>query len=181
MYYRLLAVPKIQQQHSMSCWYAAARMVIGTFISGPIYGLGQESSELFSAGLSNARYREFARSNNLKPMEDSEDEIMEYAAKHSKNYPGVDFGKLKYMLEKYGPIWTVIYQGKHAVVVTGVEANENSTQVIYNDPADAQEKRMELGVFNVSVDWRCKGVMCHYAEGNKAPRMSAIISIQCGC
>src|SRR5438093_86600 len=108
-YYKLVGIPRIKQDRPMSCWYESARMVLNSFILGPSFGLGSETKDRFEDGLSNGRYVEFAEKQGLKNMDSSEDEIMDRARKHSKGYPGVNFQNLVYMLDKYGPIWTVIY------------------------------------------------------------------------
>lgn len=178
-YYYLVDIPKIRQDRPMACWYASARMVFNAFAFGPSFGMGQESGALFEEGLSNGRYREFAGKQGLRCMNDSEDDLMDRAKSHSKNYPGLTFQSLVYMLDTYGPLWVVIYQGKHAVVIVGVhEADGGAQSVSYNDPADGLEKRMPLEELNRTVQWESEGVILHYPKNQ--PTRRAVLSIQLG-
>ena len=177
--YRLVGVPKITQQHAMSCWYASARMVCGTFMKGPLVGF-KNTENLFIDGLSNNDYIAFQRKNHLKPLNDIHDEVMDRARSHSKNYPGVSFKNILLMLDKYGPLWTVIDMGKHAVVVVGGQTESGADFVLYHDPADGSEKKMAYNKFKDTVDWRCDGILAHYKEMPKAPRICQIISASNG-
>ncbi len=179
--FRLVGVPKIRQQHDMSCWYAAARMVCGTFINGPLFGMGDESSDLFEGGLDNGHYVEFQRQNHMKPLNDNEDELMDNARRHSLDYPGIKFKTLILLLDKYGPLWTVIGFGKHAIVLVGAQTHENDEMILYHNPATGQLEVMSYNLFNErQVDWRCEGILGHYEKMPRAPRISSVVSVSNG-
>jgi hypothetical protein len=180
-YFCIVDVPKIRQDSPMSCWFAAAQMVQGAFVLGPAMGMGAESKALFDKGLNNGRYVEFADKNNLANMDNSEDEIMSRARSYRRQSPGVTFQSLVYLLNSYGPIWTVIRLGKHAVVLTGVSGNgDGDAEVLYNDPASGTECKMPLTRFNSQVQWECKGIFLHYKGGTSAPTRRKVISCQHG-
>ena len=169
---KLLNVPVYRQDTEMSCWYASANMVLHSFVQGPSFGMGDKNAKLFQTGLPNSLFKDFAVKQGLRCMEKSEDEIMGRASSYSNGCPGLTFQNLVYMLNRWGPIWTVIKADSHAVVTVGVvEDDKAKTEVLYHDPATGISTRMSLDRFNDTVSWLTPGVMLHYPNGSAAPHM----------
>jgi hypothetical protein len=137
---------------------------------------------LFANGLNNGQYATFQRRNNMVPLNDTEEEVMLNAGSYSKRYPGIKFQTLILLMDKYGPLWTVIKNGRHAVVLVGAQKiGEDLFQVLYHDPATGNEEVMDYERFNkLEVQWECEGVIGHYEGTSKAPRLSNVVSISSG-
>ncbi len=194
-HYRLIGVPLVRQENDFSCWYASVCMVNYCYELGPQLGLPEEYAHSKESGLSNTKWGELAEGEGLKSVLELEDELWvarRKAAQKSRG-KGLLFQDIACLLNKYGPIWTVIRSGKHAVVVTGV-ASDNLTGdwVYYNDPADAQEKKMPLSDLNDQMNFYDENVMLcrpqtdypRRGEPDKTSRMRAsmpsVLSVQLG-
>lgn len=188
--FRLVGVPRIKQQHDMSCWYAAARVVCGTFIQGPLIGMGSPEANQngFAHGLSNGGYFDFQSANHLRPLEALEPEVMKIARSVKTYPPGIDFKRMLIILNHYGPLWTVIRMGKHAIVLVGGQTDADEEYILYHDPADASsEKVMKYDIFRADVHWDVKGILAHYDKIPKAfskkerpPPLSGVVSASRG-
>jgi hypothetical protein len=168
--YKIVDVPRIKQKNDFSCWYASACMVLYCFEIGPRQGIPEEYAKSKTEGLTNSRWAELAQIEGLRTLKSLADSYLDDTKNAAKQLGtgnprgGFTLNHLAQILDSFGPIWTVI-GGRHAVVVTGVEDDRGGTvQVIYNDPADASEKRMPLTRFNdpAVVGWQDASSMLCY-------------------
>lgn len=128
-------VPLIPQNTSMTCWWAAARMVVDfhrnrlqqTTTAGGAVGQPNETAiiEGRNTGLQPSRVEDFARAANLRTTSLSPTP-----------------SALISLLQQHGPLWyggvvsgyRGFTGGGHAVVITGCLANDAGSQVAINDP-----------------------------------------------
>ncbi len=136
-----LDVPKVAQQLSMSCWYAAACMVSYYYAAGPRQGLPKVWTQ--NGGITPDQLKDLAKVEGLLFL-------------NSKTHT-FTAASLIATVSKYGPIWCAgfWYGPAHAIVVTGVDDTGNGT-VFLNDPGGGVAKTGTIRWFN---DKRLRGTM----------------------
>ncbi len=128
-----MVVPKVAQDMSMSCWYAAACMVAFYREAGPRLGI----PDVYAAntGVTAAQMRLLARNEGLR------DAVL----------PNVCTAEqLERALRTFGPLWVDgdWFGAAHIIVVTGVDTT--SKEVIFNDPDGGVEKVNTMTWFNAT-------------------------------
>ncbi|MEM6824172.1 MAG: papain-like cysteine protease family protein [Pseudomonadota bacterium] len=129
------AVPLIGQSRQMSCWYAAVCMIGAYFEAGPRQGL--KNIWLANQGIADNQIQALAEAENLHWLR---------AADH--DYSAATLG---HDLRKFGPMFSICHmpQGKHVLVVTGVNDIGTQPEMLYNDPAGGgREGIMPLETWN---------------------------------
>ena len=126
-----MIVPKVAQDKTMSCWYAAACMVAFYREQGP--RLGIPDVYMANTGVTAAQMRLLAKNEGLKdaalPVPCTAEQI-------------------ESALRQYGPLWIDgdWFGAAHIIVITGVDTV--SREVIFNDPDGGIEKTGSVTWFN---------------------------------
>ncbi|PMY59951.1 MULTISPECIES: papain-like cysteine protease family protein [Pseudomonas] len=126
-----MTVPKVAQDKTMSCWYAAACMVAFYREQGP--RLGIPTVYAANTGVTPAQIRLLTKNEGLT---DAELPV------------GCTAEQIEAALRQYGPLWLDgdWFGPAHIIVVTGVDTT--SKEIIFNDPDGGTEKRGSVTWFN---------------------------------
>lgn len=126
-----LKVPKVAQDRSMSCWYAAACMVSFYYKAGPRLGLPDVYAK--NVGLKQSDVQVLADAEGLFFLEKANTKFSPASMMNN-----IAFG---------GPIWCAgdWYGAGHAIVLTGCD---DAGALTFNDPDGGVEKTETVQWFN---------------------------------
>ncbi len=124
------AVPKVAQDRSNSCWYAAACMVAFYREAGPRLGLPEVYA--LNNGINPNEFSLLAKNEGLLPV-----------AIPKTWSPD----QMKAILETNGPLWCAgdWYGANHIIVITGVDTT--ACEIYLNDPDGGVAKKQSVAWF----------------------------------
>lgn len=119
-------------QHGATCWLMSATMVRSyfgnpTFAHPGLKGFGASGLDISKDGLLDA-YLELYQ---LHGVENQVDDLEEVCA----------------LLGKYGPLWAITGDLRHAVVITGTKRSNAGDVIFYHDSAVGPDQGMTLAEF----------------------------------
>ena len=128
------SVPLIAQSRDMSCWYAAVCMIGAYYEAGPRRGL--KNIWMANEGIADREIQALAEAENLQWVQAADHEYTAITLAHD--------------LRKFGPMFSICHmpQGKHVLVVTGVNDIGTQPEMLYNDPSGGRALTMPLVEWN---------------------------------
>ncbi|WP_159349970.1 papain-like cysteine protease family protein [Roseomonas harenae] len=148
----VLQVPMMKQSKEMSCWLAAAQMLLAyrsaTSMITDTNSIASLNRYFLNKGLSAALVQDFANECGLN----SRPSNILLSQRDKKDYANT--------LLRCGPLWVWIYAGNnqrgghHIIVVNGIVTTASGPQVMVNDPSDPSwADSYPLADFNNRAQW----------------------------